>query len=228
MNFDFLKGTKILEEIESPINSKLTVVRDLAWGVHITSQGLTQSGGIVYEVWRSTLRKVHSLPALPSGRSFVVRRCLILGLGGGSAAKLVRKFWPKAKITGVEIDQIMIDMGKKYLELEELNVKIIVADAFKFLKIPVRPHVPIRDRYDLVLVDLYVGDQVPRNFETYKFLRSLRDSLTESGLAVFNRLYFGEKRTEAVKFGEKLEKIFPKVEIFYPQANTMLICYFRL
>ena len=31
-------------------------------------------------------------------------------------------------------------------------------------------------------------------------------------------------RTEAVKFGNKLEKIFSKVDWFYPQANLMFIC----
>jgi len=211
-------GIKVLEEIESPINGKIQVVKSLGFGTYIQVEGLTQSGGVVYDVWRSTLRKIRST-------KHEIRNCLILGLGGGSAAKLVRKFWSNAEIVGVDKDPVMIKMGKKYLGLGKVNIKITVADAFNFLKIPVRPHEPIPDRYGLVLVDLYIRDQVPRKFETYKFIRSVRHSLTESGLAVFNRLYWAEKRPEAMKFGQKLEKIFPKVEYFYPEANVMFVCY---
>ena len=55
---NFLSGAKILEEVKSPINGKLTVMRDLAWGVHIQADGITQSGGVAEKVWNSSLKKV--------------------------------------------------------------------------------------------------------------------------------------------------------------------------
>ena len=58
---DFLSGTQILEEIDSPINGQLTVVRDLAWGVHIKGGGLTQSGGVAKLVWLASLKEIVNL-----------------------------------------------------------------------------------------------------------------------------------------------------------------------
>ena len=195
----FMLGTKILEERKSKYNGQLRVVKTLGMGTYIQANGLTQSGGIVEKIWRQTLKKVHRSP-------ITVHRSLILGLGGGTAAKLIRKFWPRAKITGVEIDPVMIELGIRYLGLDTSGIKIVIGDARKF-KIK---------KYDLVIVDTYLGD---------KFIDITRLHLTKSKIIVFNRLCYGDKRPEAVKFGRKLEKIFPKVEWFYPEANLMFFCY---
>lgn len=212
-------GTKILEERKSSINGKIRVVKDLAWGVHIQAEGLTQSGGVVEDIWRSTLRKISHYP-------LTISHCLILGLGGGTAAKLVRKFWPasrgelKAKITGVDIDPIMIELGNRHLGLGNSKVDIVIEDASRFCEL-------CTTRYELIIVDLYKGYEYPKKFESERFLKSVRRLLFNGKLAVFNRLYIGEARPEAMKFGKKLEKVFPKVEYFHPEANLMLLCYNR-
>jgi spermidine synthase len=135
-----------------------------------------------------------------------------LGLGGGTVAKLANKYWPKSEIDGVEIDSVMVELGKKYLGLS--NTKVVIQDAYEFIK-------KNKEIYDLVIVDLYVGDKFPKKFEEESFLKLL----TKNKLVILNRLYFGEKRKEAVKFGNKLEKIFKKVDWVYPQANLMFFCY---
>jgi len=219
---DFLLGMKILEEKTSPINGKIKVVKSLGFGIYIQVEGLTQSGGVVEDIWRSALRKV-------KGKRQEVKECLILGLGGGSAAKLVRKFWPasrgepKAKITGVDIDPVMVEMGKKYMGLDKVQVKIQIQDAKDFLL--TISHQPSTIKYDLILVDLYKGHEVPEKFQSENYIQLVRTVLASGGVAVFNRLYFGEKRPEAMKFGKKLEKVFSKVDYFYPEANVMFICY---
>ena len=211
---DFLSGIKILEEVTSPINGKIQVVRSLGLGNYIQVEGLTQSGGVVNEVWRTTLRKIRSTKS-------EIRNCLILGLGGGSAAKLARKFWPDAKIAGVEIDPIMVNLGKKYLKLDAVGVDVIIDDAYKFVA---NSSKLIAQSYDLILVDLYIGYDVPEKFQSENYIHLVRSLLVRSGTAVFNRLYFGEKRKEAEKFGEKLEKVFSKVERIFPEANVMFVC----
>src|SRR3989344_6658945 len=220
---DFLSGIKILEEVTSPINGKIQVVRSLGLGNYIQVEGLTQSGGVVNEVWKTTLWK------LKNKRTKELKNCLILGLGGGSAAKLVRKFWPAspnrgepdAKITGVEIDPIMVNLGKKYLKMDAVGVDVIIDDAYKFVANSSKLRA---QSYDLILVDLYIGYDVPEKFQSENYIHLVRSLLVRSGTAVFNRLYFGEKRKEAEKFGEKLEKVFSKVERIFPEANVMFVC----
>lgn len=200
-------GTKVLEERESKFNGNLSVVRTLGYGTYISSGGLTQSGGIIKSIWGSTLRKVKK-------QNPYLKNVLVLGLGGGSAAGLVRKYWPKVEITGVDIDPVMVELGKKYLNLDEAKVNINITDAYKFIMLK-------RLKYDLVLVDLYHGDIFPEKFEDESFLKKL----TSSKIVVFNRLYYGEKRSQAVKFLKKLEKIFIKADPLYPEANIMFLCY---
>ena len=208
-----LKGIKTLEQRVTKFNGEVTVVRSFAFGTYIQVDGLTQSGGVVDDIWRTTLKKIR--------RTLTTNhQSLILGLGGGSAARRIKKNWPEAKITGVEIDPVMVEMGKKYLGLDKLNIDIKVEDAYEFTT----ENSKLKTKYDLILVDIYLGDEYPEKFESGKFLNSINNLLTESGVAVFNRLYFREKRPLAVKFGQKLEKIFPEVEYFYPEANLILIC----
>jgi len=206
-------GTKILEETGSKYNGNLKVVRTWGMGTYIQADGLTQSGGIVESIWRSTLKKIQS-------SKFKVQSCLILGLGGGTVAKLIRKNWKEAKITGIDIDPVMVELGKKYLEFDDKKVKIIIADAFNFN----RQSAISNQHFDLIVVDLYNGDKFPQKFATENYIHLVRHGLARSGLAVFNRLYYKDKKMEAEKFGLKLQRVFGKVEYFYPQANIMFIC----
>mgnify|MGYP001601230053 FL=1 len=194
-------GTKVLEERESKNNGHLKVVKTFGMGTYIQAGGLTQSGGIVESIWKSTLKQIRN-------KNEEIRDILILGLGGGTLAKLLRKKYPNAKITGIEIDPIMIELGKKYLDLDKYNIDIKIQDAFKFLEKNTK-------KYDLIIVDTYLGDKV---VEIAGFNPAVARTI------IFNRLYYGDKRPDTVRFGNNLEKIFKKVTWFYPEANLMFIC----
>jgi spermidine synthase len=209
-----LFGSRVLEETDSKINGHIVVRKDYAWGTYIQANGLTQSGGVVETIWRSVFKKIRN-------SSFVIHNSLILGLGGGTVAKLVHKNYPMAKIVGVDIDPIMIELGNRHLALGSSKVKTIIADAFEFVSKQKSVNSKL---YDLVIVDLYQGHEYPEKFESDNYIQLVRSFLAKDGVAIFNRLYFDDKRTKALKFGKKLEKVFSKVEWFYPEANLMFIC----
>lgn len=210
---NFLTATRTVETVESPINGEIKVIRSLGFGTYIQVEGLTQSGGVIVDVWKAVLKKVKR-------RKSIVNECLILGLGGGSNTKLVRKFWLGAVVTGVDIDPIMVKLGKKYLGLDKIGVNVEISDALEYC----RKAVKNGRKYDLILIDLYIGYQVPEKFNSEKFAFLVKSLVAEDGIAVFNRLYVDKKRTEAVKFGKKLERVFSKVDYFYPEANMMFVC----
>ena len=235
---DKLAGSKILAVGHSVVNGELTVVKDLAWGTHILAEGLTQSGGIAELIWKSTFKKINA-------KKKNAKSVLILGLGGGGIAKLVRKHWPKVKMVGVDIDPVIVNLGRKYMKLDKYGVEIVIADAFDFVGAkskapnyakatlgrqrakkqtkPTTTHQPQPTTYDLICVDMYVGDEYPKKFESQDFIEGVKKLVAADGVAIFNRLYYGEKRKEAVKFGNVLEKIFSKVEVVYPEANVMFL-----
>lgn len=194
-------GTKILEERISKFNGEIKVVKTWGLGTYLQVRGLTQSGGIVESIWKSTIKKI---------KEEEIKTCLIMGLGGGTVAGIIQKTWPGVKITGVDIDPTIVELGKKYLGLKDVQIKI--QDAYNF----------DTKGYDLVIVDVYKGDSFPEKFESEKFLKKL----SKNKLVIFNRLYYGDMRPKAVKFGLKLQNIFNKVEYFYPEANLMFICSF--
>lgn len=210
---DFFSGQEILEEVDSQINGKISVIKSFALGTFLQVGGLTQSGGVVHDIWRSTLKRIKKMIKEP-------QKILILGLGGGSCAKISRKLWPYTQMTGVDFDHKIVELGKKYLDLGSVNSEIVVGDAHEYLK----KLLGDKKEFGLIIVDLYVGQELPVVFESDEFLSDVNSSLEQGGVVIFNRLYFGDKRPLVVKFAKKLERYFPKVEYYYPQANVMLIC----
>ena len=218
---NFLSGRKVLETVNSPINGEIIVVRDLTWGTYIKSGGLTQSGGILEKIWDSSVKKITNYQS-------TINNVLILGLGGGSLAKVIRKYYPGARIIGVDVDPVMIELGRKYLKLDEHDVEVVISDAYDYLdqksKIKMQNDKLKIKNIDLICVDLYVGDEFPEKFESDSFIEWSRTVLDHRGVAVFNRTYYDDRRKKAIKFGEKLEKHFKSVDWVYPEANLMFLC----
>lgn|GEM_PF-628419 len=87
------------------------------------------------------------LLALPAERA---PSLLLLGLGGGSAARVARALAPAARIVGVEIDPEVVALARRHFELDALGVEVVVADASAYLA-------QARERFDAVLDDVFVG-----------------------------------------------------------------------
>lgn len=208
-----MTGTLLKEVIESQVNGEISVVKSLAFGTYIQVGNLTQSGGVVYGIWKKTLKKVRK-------KLEVVGNALVLGLGGGSVAKVISHNWPDAKITGVDVDPKMVKAGREFLGLDNVDVSVVIEDAGKFVNSAVKKN----KKFDLICIDLYIGDQFPQKFEDDSFIKDVKKLLNNGGVAVFNRLYYGEKRKQAMTFGEKLKKYFKAVDYFFPEANLILIC----
>jgi spermidine synthase len=207
---NILSGVKILEVANSPINGRLVVVKDLTFGTHIQANGTTQSGGIAEYVWKFTLKKLHK-------EKHVFTNILILGLGGGSIAKISKKFWPEAAIVGVDIDPIIVRLGEEYMNVKKYNVETHITDAEEFVKKEKR-------QFDLICVDMYQGNKFPEKFAEEKFIKQVKSLLSENGIAVFNRLYGGNHRKSANQMLKTLEKVFPTVDPVFPEANVMFVC----
>jgi spermidine synthase len=104
----------------------------------------SHAGAATGSVWDAL---VAPLVALPRARR---RSVLILGLGGGSAARLVRAIAPDAAIVGVELDRDVVAAARRHFGLDALGVEIRCADARDVLARE-------RRRFDLVIDDVFVG-----------------------------------------------------------------------
>ncbi len=79
-------------------------------------------------------------------------RVLILGLGGGSAARVARALAPRARITGVEIDAGVVRVARRWFDLDGLDVEVVKDDARLYLE-------RTRRRFDVILDDVFVGNR---------------------------------------------------------------------
>lgn len=95
-------------------------------------------------VWDALAAPLLLLP--PSRR----REVLVVGLGGGSAARVVHALAPRARIVGIERSPEVLAAARRWLDLDALGVKVVVDDAQAWLA-------RSRRRFDIVIEDVFVG-----------------------------------------------------------------------
>ena len=79
------------------------------------------------------------------------RRILLLGLGGGSVARIARALAPEAEIVGVELDREVVRLARRHLDLDALDLRVEIGDALEWLERD-------RTRYDAILEDVFIGE----------------------------------------------------------------------
>ncbi|MCC7297007.1 MAG: hypothetical protein IT244_01635, partial [Bacteroidia bacterium] len=113
-----------IERRESAYNRVLEV--ELYNGqLMLNSKHANYSFGRLHEVMKAVVKVVKD-------RGGKFDQVLLLGYGGGSAAKLIHDTAPNAKIDAVEIDAVVVALAKKWFYAN--NVVFTIADAAEFVK----------------------------------------------------------------------------------------------
>src|SRR5258708_4601847 len=107
------------------------------------------------------------------------RRALIVGLAGGTAARVLTAAYGPLPIDGVEIDQRIIDVGRRYFAMTEPNLNAVAADGRYYLD-------RARDGYDLIAIDAYRQPYIPFHLTTKEFFEECRRHLSPNGVVAVN------------------------------------------
>lgn len=131
---------------------------------------------------------------------FKIKNVLILGMGAGSIISLLREKYPnECHITAVEKDPVVIELAEKYFDVKKNRLlKIVHDDAFSFAS-------ETEERYDLIISDLFVDEDVPDQFATKEYLKNLRRISNEQCCIIYNKMT--EKKIHKKEF-EKLAALF--------------------
>ncbi len=131
--------------VPSEINGPISCTRLLGqWNV--TAGGVGQADDYLNGLWKD------AFPKLP--RDLSVRRILMLGFGPGETLKMYAKRFPKASLTVVEIDPVMVDLARRFGHLNgKLIPEIIIGDAAEVLP-------RLQGQYDLIVLDMFIGINV--------------------------------------------------------------------
>jgi spermidine synthase len=105
---------------------------------------------------------------------------LVLGAAVGSVVRQIQVVDPQATITAVEIDDQVIELGKKYFGVVPTSqVELVNADAKMFL-------LSNRKKFDHIIMDIYSGEFVPPHCITVEFFKLLGESLSAGGTVYVN------------------------------------------
>lgn len=120
----------------------------------------------------------------PPGR---VRRVLLLGVGGGSAIHLLRRFVEPVEIVGVELSKTHLQIARKFFGITKHMATLHHADAVTWLQAYDGPP------FDLIIDDLFGSeDDVERAVPAdVPWCETLLNHLTKNGTLVMN--FIGHK-----------------------------------
>ena len=147
------------------------------------------------------------------------RRALLIGLGGGSMVRFMRRFFPDMDITAVDIDPVIVDVARRFWAVEAgPNLEVLVEDGFEYIARD-------GDRFDVIYLDAFLKPSIqtdqegaPLRMQTLDFLRQLRGRLTEQGVLVIN-INVTDDTPEDL---DTLREAFPHVHLF-DRGNLIVV-----
>ncbi len=107
-------------------------------------------------------------------------RALLIGLGGGTFVKQLWRDHPGLHIDAVEIDAEVAEIAREFFELpDDPRIAVHVGEGRSFLEAS-------RDVYDIIVIDAYDDDHIPRPLTTEEFMRCLVAHLAPDGAVAYN------------------------------------------
>lgn len=191
------------------MNEWLQLAGSYIWGQRLATYNSSLSGKL--EVWmvngKLVLNSAHANQSYDSLHHVFaqvfdeiqlanqpVRNALLLGLGAGSVPALIEEeLVMNCKITAVEKDPLMIELGKKYFDLNRFkHLQIVLDDALHYVA-------SCKKQFELIIIDLFVDDHVPEPFTDEVFLTDLNRLLSNEGFVLFNMIVQTPSQLEQFK-----------------------------
>jgi spermidine synthase len=185
------------------------------WGkMKLIVNGSPQSGAYIAHLWK------HAFNHFSIG-SHKAGNALVLGVGGGTVMTLLSSYFPGIKQTCVDIDNVILDVAKKYFFIHSIqNIVLIHADVKTYMKQLIRS----KKTYDCIIVDLYIGGRVPTFIEQKYFILHLEKLLSKEGFLCMNYLREKEYEMKSDKLFMTLQSVFPTVSDYRIARNRFFWC----
>lgn len=184
---------------------------DISSGIEVTCENgqlvmntsrVNYSYGSLQEVFRRAFDKAEL-----SGADF--SKTLVLGFGAGSVAAILHDEMKKTtQITGVECDSEVIRTARKYFGLRRFpQLRIEETTAQEYVS-------HCHEKYDLIIVDVFVDDHVPEECSSEEFLFALKNIKIPGGRLFFNFILNDDNRRQYESFVAAFRKVFLQAREF--------------
>jgi spermidine synthase len=135
-----------------------------------------------------------------------VTRLGIVGLAAGTIAKQYTQVYGPIPIDGWEIDPEIVDVGRKYFDMNEPNLNVFVSDGRWGLD-------HSSHKYNVIAVDAYRLPYIPWHLTTREFFLIVRDHLLDDGVLAINVGRTPDDRRIIEAFVGTLRSVFPSVYV---------------
>ncbi len=147
-----------------------------------------------------------------------VQSLALIGLAAGTIARQYTYVYGAIPIDGIEIDPLIIEVGRRYFGMDMPNLTAYAQDGRYMLNYLDR-------RYSIIGIDAYRPPYIPWHLTTVEFFEEVRAHLTDDGVAVINvgRTQTDRRLVDAMT--ATLLEVFPSVHaIDVPLSfNTILV-----
>jgi spermidine synthase len=192
----------VVVRLSSPYNRDIRILEEKGKNKLLVN-GSRQSGEYIKMLWQ------HAFCAFGIIPSPDIKNILVLGIAGGTVIHLLHAIYPDATITGVDIDEEMVTIGKKYFGLDTVKgLTCTIADA----KIFVRSESAKKKQWDMVIIDLFIGATIPEFVNDPVFLHQIGQMVAPKGKVVINYLRELQYLALSEKFRNTLKAVFHSVE----------------
>jgi len=152
--------------------------------------------------------------ALVTGMIKNPRNIVILGGGGSILMNFFHNFFPYAKVTGVEINQQVINIAKSYFGFESSDsFQIINLDGIKYLE-------NNEGEIDLLILDIFTNKGQPPQFTTLEFYKLCYSRLSNNGVFCLNI-----HQSTLLKITQNLKSLFGKILVLTTKDSTTYYCF---
>ncbi len=146
-----------------------------------------------------------------------VKRIGIVGLAAGTTARQATQVFGPIPIDGWEIDPLILDVGRKYFDMNMPNLNAYAQDGRWGLE-------HSAEKYTIIGVDAYRPPYIPPHLTTVEFFQVVKDHLTEDGVAVVNAGRSPSNRSLIGALARTLGEVFPSVYVVdVPQSFNSII-----
>ncbi|MBK8825087.1 MAG: fused MFS/spermidine synthase [Anaerolineales bacterium] len=146
-----------------------------------------------------------------------VKRMAIVGLAAGTAARQATAVYGDIPIDGFELDEKIVEVGKKYFGLNLPNLTVHIGDGRLNLD-------RSEYKYDIIAVDAYRPPYIPPHMTTQEFFEVIASHLTDDGVLTINVGSVPGDRRLIDGLATTMGTIFPSIHIMdIPGTlNTMI------
>jgi predicted O-methyltransferase YrrM len=152
------------------------------------------------------------------------RAALLLGVGGGTIARLLARRCADCAITGIELDPTVIATARLVFGLDDLpQLMLKEADAFAWIETcageaQLSGAEPITEVYDLICVDLFEAGRLVAGALTTRFLRQVAALLAPGGVVTINLMLTGRTNEQI----HRIERVFTIQRRLRMRGNLIL------